>query len=351
VPEALTTEGFIVSLRAGRATRVDATDPGEFLTPLAGAELAWINVEVGDLARDGGAVATTLGFSAGLVELLLRDNATSAYEDRDVELGLVTPMIRVQEMDVVSEPLVVLLRGNLVLTLYRRGKATRFQKFGRYAETVMRKIAPDSHPRDKLTLLVMRILDENNERNFDGIRPIEDAGEKLSGQLAQMEFDRVALAQDIYRLKRALINYLDALWDSIDTIYALQHGDAELISDDETLLHRIEVLGEDVQRHIQLSEHMSEVLSSGLEVTQSIYNNQLQALNNRLAYIVTWLTVLGTAVLVPNTLATVLGAAPPELRIESPGLYAAVMVGSTGLATMAAYYWTRRAARLPKRMD
>jgi magnesium transporter len=93
------------------------------------------------------------------------------------------------------------------------------------------------------------------------------------------------------------------------------------------------------------------VLSSGLEVTQSIYNNQLQALNNRLAYIVTWLTVLGTAVLVPNTLATVLAGAPPGLRIESPGLYASVMVGSTVLATMAAYYWTRRAARLPERMD
>jgi len=92
-------------------------------------------------------------------------------------------------------------------------------------------------------------------------------------------------------------------------------------------------------------------LSSGLEVTQAIYNNQLQALNNRLAYIVTWLTVLGTAVLVPNTLATVLSAAPPGLRIESPGLYAAVMVGSTAAATMAAYYWTRRAARLPKKMD
>ncbi len=348
VPEAA--EGFIVALRGGRATRIDARDPGEFLTPLAGAELAWINVEVEDLARDAVAVATTLGFSQGLAELLLRE-ASSGYEDRDAELGLVTPMIRVQGMEVVSEPLLVLLRGNLVLTLYRKGKATRFQKFGRYAETVMRKIPADREPRDKLTILVTRLLDENNERNFDGIRPIEDAGEKLSGQLATENIDRVALAQDIYRLKRALISYLDALWESIDTIYALQHGDAELISDDETMLRRIALLGDDVQRHIQLSEHMSEVLSSGLEVTQSIYNNQLQALNNRLAYIVTWLTVLGTAVLVPNTLATVLSAAPPALRIESPAAYAAVMVGSTAAATLAAYYWTRRAARLPRRLD
>jgi magnesium transporter len=52
---------------------------------------------------------------------------------------------------------------------------------------------------------------------------------------------------------------------------------------------------------------MSEVLASGLEVLQTIYNNQLQMLNNRLAFVATWLAVLGTAVLVPNTLATVFG--------------------------------------------
>jgi magnesium transporter len=350
VPEAAPAEGFIVALRGARAIRVDATDPGEFLTPLAGADLAWVNVEVEDLAREGTQTATALGFQPDLVETLLRQ-AGSAYDDRETEMGVMTPMIRVAELEVISEPLLILLRGNLVLTLYRRGKATRFRKFGRYAETAMRKIAPELPPKDKLTILVTRILDENNERNFDGIRPIEDAGEKLSGQFTRLEVDRVALAQDIYRLKRALVNYLDALWDSIDTIYSLQHGDAELVSDDETFLRRIAILGEDVQRHIQLSEHMSEVLSSGLEVTQSIYNNQLQALNNRLAYIVTWLTVLGTAVLVPNTLATVLSAAPPALRIESPALYLAVMVGSTALATMGAYVWTRKAARLPRKMD
>ena len=59
---------------------------------------------------------------------------------------------------------------------------------------------------------------------------------------------------------------------------------AKLVADGLPDVH-VALLGEDVQRHIQLSEHMSEVLSSGLEVTQSIYNNQLQAINNRFAYI------------------------------------------------------------------
>lgn len=37
---------------------------------------------------------------------------------------------------------------------------------------------------------------------------------------------------------------------------------------------------------------------------QSIYNNQLQSLNNRFALVTAYLTVLGTAFLVPNTIAT-----------------------------------------------
>jgi magnesium transporter len=35
---------------------------------------------------------------------------------------------------------------------------------------------------------------------------------------------------------------------------------------------------------------------------QSIYNNQLQSLNNRFALMTAYLTVLGTAFLVPNTI-------------------------------------------------
>jgi len=52
---------------------------------------------------------------------------------------------------------------------------------------------------------------------------------------------------------------------------------------------------------------MSNVLSSGLEVRQSIYNNQLQNLNNRYALVTAYLTVLGTGFLVPNTIATIMG--------------------------------------------
>ena len=343
-------EGFMVSVCRGKATRLEAHRVHDLVRELHAADVAWLNFEVDDLERDAQRIASVLGFSGGLIETLYRSEF-SEYEDRDTELGLLAPIIRVEELDVHVERLLVLVRDNFVLTIYQRGKATRFRKFARYAETAMRKIPADLTLPDKLTILLTRLLDENNSRNFDGIRNIEDQGEVIAGALVREDLDRKAMAPRIYQMKRALIFYLDALWASLDVIQSLRHGDAELISDDETLLSRVALLGDDVQRHIQLSEHMSEVLSGGLEVMQSIYNNQLQALNNRMSFVITWLTVLGTAVLVPNTLATVLSAAPPSLQIQHPLLYLLVMVGSTVASTAAAWIWVRRASLLPQNLD
>jgi len=91
-------------------------------------------------------------------------------------------------------------------------------------------------------------------------------------------------------------------------VNSLRYGDAEVITDDEKIIAKITMLASDINQQIGLSEHMSEVLASGLEVLQTIYNNQLQMLNNRLAWLATWMAVIGTAVLVPNTLATIYGS-------------------------------------------
>ncbi|HET6405120.1 MAG TPA: CorA family divalent cation transporter [Candidatus Thermoplasmatota archaeon] len=340
-------EGFMVSVAKGKPTRLDSPRVHDMVRGLHEADVAWLNFEVDNLEADAQRIASILGFSGTLIESLVRTEL-SEYEDRDTELGLLLPMIRIENLEVTVQPLLVLVRDNFVLTMYKRGKVTRFRKFARYAETAMRKIPQDYTTPDKLTILLTRLLDENNTRNFDGIRRIEDQGEKIAGDLIREDIDRRSMAPRIYHMKRALVQYLDALWASLDVIQSLRHGDAELISDEESLLARVALLGDDVQRHIQLSEHMSEVLSGGLEVMQSIYNNQLQALNNRMSFVITWLTVLGTAVLVPNTLATVLSAAPPELQIQDPTAFLALMIVSTGLSTFAAWFWVRRRAPIPR---
>ena len=102
-------------------------------------------------------------------------------------------------------------------------------------------------------------------------------------------------------------------------VNSLRYGDADTITDNQKVLNKIGLLADDLNRQISLSEHMSEVLASGLEVLQSLYNNQLQILNNRMSLTMTWLTILGTAVLVPNTLATIFGFAL-NVDLQHPGL-------------------------------
>jgi hypothetical protein len=151
-------------------------------------------------------------------------------------------------------------------------------------------------------------------------------------------------------MKHALITYLDALWETNDVLHALRYGDAELITDDPKLLYRLTLLAEDVNRQIGLAEHLSEVLASGLEVLQSIYNNQLQIMNNRMALIMTYLTVLGTAVLVPNTLATIMGSSAFNLQSNDIGWY--VTAGGFDLCyTILAYWWVKNREELPKWSD
>jgi len=81
------------------------------------------------------------------------------------------------------------------------------------------------------------------------------------------------------------------------------------------------------------------VLSSGLEVMQSIYNNQLQNLNNRFALVTAYLTVLGTAFLVPNTIATIAGSGIMEGTMAAQWWYIPLLIVSTVVATLASFLW------------
>jgi magnesium transporter len=165
------------------------------------------------------------------------------------------------------------------------------------------------------------------------------------------ETPRNLLGPQIYGMKHALITYLNALWETVDVIHDVRYGDAELLTNDPKLLERVGLLAEDVNRQIGLAEHLSEVLASGLEVLQSIYNNQLQVLNNRMALIMTYLTVLGTAVLVPNTLATIFSNSAFAMVPTDLFWYVPLLVISTLLATWFTFWWVKRRGWIPKKMD
>jgi magnesium transporter len=342
---------FCVALpkSGGRPLKLTGENPHEFIQFLKESSIAWLNFPVSDIKKDAEIISMSLGFSSSLVPTLL-SNYLSAYEDRDTEMGLMLPAVMVKKLDVLISPILILIRKDLILTIHDE-KVNRLVRFSRYADAFMRKIKPTLIEQDKLSIILTRIIDENNSKNFDHLREIESYGDELSQILMDPMTPRGIIGPEIHKMKHALINYLDTLWATLDVVNSLRHGDAELITDSPKLLARLGILSDDVNRHIALSEHMSEVLASGLEVLQSIYNNQLQVLNNRLALVMTWLTILGTAVLVPNTLATVFSNPAFNMGPEDKTWYSLLLVFSTIFATWAAYWWIKKKGLMPFKVD
>jgi magnesium transporter len=319
----------------------------DFLGYSQSSTLTWLNFTVKDIEKEGIEIATTFGFSESLVPVLLKGYFAN-FEDRDVELGILLPAVRVKKVDFSSFPLLVLVKKNLILTIHTED-VTRLVNFSRYAETFVRKLPESKLPEDKVTMMLCRIIDENNNRNFEQLREIEDLADCLSESLIDPKAERNLLGKSIYEMKHALIMYLNSLWRTLDVLNNLRYGDADVITDNPKVLAKVNLLVVDVTQQISLSEHMSEVLASGLEVLQSIYNNQLQAINNRMALAMTWLTILGTAVLVPNTLATIGGMIPMDGPLLN-GFLMLIVLSTIG-STLLAWWWTKDKLNLPTRAD
>ena len=64
-----------------------------------------------------------------------------------------------------------------------------------------------------------------------------------------------------------------------------------------------------------------------------------------------FLTIIGTAVLVPNTLATIFSSTIFDLGPEDRGWYVAMLVLSTAISTIAAYWWVKKKGWLPRKFD
>jgi magnesium transporter len=261
------------------------------------------------------------------------------------------PSIQIRGNDVKAYPLYMLVRKKVVFTIHVSLVDKRFIRLRRYSDTILKKVPLDGLPEDNLTMLINRIIDTNNDSNFRHLRVIEEHGDDLNQDLMAPETDRTLLGPKIYEMKHALITYMNALWESVDVLHTLRYGDAELITNDEKLLNLTSVMTDEVKGQIGLAEHMSEVLASGLEVMQTIYNNQLQHLNNRLALVMTYLTIVGTAVLVPNTIATMLGDGVFNITPADMWWYIILMAAATSIATVGVWYWLKKMGWLPKKQD
>ncbi len=338
--------GICVALpQGGKPIKLVGDSPSDFLPLLQNSTFAWINFSLTDLEKDGTDVSAKLGFSDSLVPALL-GNYHANYEDRDIELGIKVPAVKIIGLEVISYDLIILVRRNLILSMHSE-KVTRVVQLSRYADTYMRKFPETMTMDDKLTNMLIRILDENNNRNFEQLREIEEQADSLSKKLSDPTTPREMLGTQIYGMKHSLISYLNALWRTLDVLNSLRHGDADTISDNNKVLVKIGLLADDVNRQISTAEHTSDVLASGLEVLQSLYNNQLQTLNNRMTLAVAWLTILGTALLVPNTIATFYGSIQ-GLDDKNLIWYTTITIVATINATMLAFWWVQKKVIMPK---
>jgi len=347
--------------RSGKTFKREAETSATLLEKIDQSMVTWVDYITDNPMKDLPAVAAQMGFSESFISNLSSCEQLN-YEDFDNEMWMSLPSIQIRGTDVKAHPLLILIKKNMVFTLHMRLVDKRFMRLRRYSEAILRKIPPDADPEDKLTLLLSRIIDANNDSNFRHLRVIEEFGDELNRDLMDQETDKSQLGPKIYVMKHALIIYMNALWESVDVLQAIRYGDAELLTDDQKLVNLFTAMVEQVKSQIGLSEHMSEVLASGIEATQSIYNNQLTTannrltisnnqltvLNNRFAKLAAYLTIVGTALLIPNTIATILGNSVWVYGPDNLLLYLVLMIGATLVGSAFMWYWISKKGLLPK---
>ncbi len=349
---------------SGKPFKQEAESPTAFLEIVNRSMVAWVDYITDDPIKDLPTVAAQMGFSEPFISNLSSCDQLN-YQDFDNEMWMSFPSIQIRGTEVKPYPLLVLIRKNVVFTVHMRLVDKRFIRLRRYSETILKKIPIDNRPEDKLTILLSRIVDANNDSNFRHLRVIEEFGDELNRDLMDQQTDKSQLGPKIYEMKHALIIYMNALWESVDVLQAIRYGDAELLTDDQKVVNLFSMMVEQVKSQIGLSEHMSEVLASGIEATQAIYNNQLTTannqltisnnqltvLNNRFAKLAAYLTIIGTALLIPNTIATILGNSVWVYGPESLLLYLILMIGATVIVSIFMWFWISKKGLLPEDRD
>ncbi len=397
----------------GRSTQNKRSSNIEEFAPLVeDASIAWIDAKVNDFEKETIETGIKTGFSELLVKQLMTRlgdglRFKGGYEDYDTEMGVLLPAISVKGFDITIHPVLMLLKKNLVVTV-RSAKTHVYRNLHRYAETFLKRLPQNLNQVDWLTLVLIRLIDENNERNFEQLQEIDKCSEDLTKDLKDEGIVRSTIGDEIYQMKLTLARYLSCLWGTSDTLNSLRYGDADLMSDDVQVLDKISLLIREVRDQLSLAENLSEVLASGLECLQSIHNNQLQdrnnllqdrnnvlqeknnklaslnnklqdknnllqeknnklqeysnrltllnnrltMLNNRITLLAGFLAILSAGFIVPNTIATVMSQTnifnfgPTDM-----GWYLALIFASTIVATVSVWLWVKKKGLLPKAIE
>jgi hypothetical protein len=153
--------------------------PAEFIDTVKQAHIAWVDFTAQDFNIEAPGIAAQMGFSEQLYMPLVNEPHND-YEDFEIEMGVKLPSIQVTNLNVLAYPLLVLIKNNYILTIHPKSIDKRFTKLRRYSDTVLKKIPATLSSEDRRTMLLMRIIDENNDRNAEHLRQVEERGDRLN---------------------------------------------------------------------------------------------------------------------------------------------------------------------------
>lgn len=321
----------IAGLQEGAPFKKPSCDLNEAAQAISVSNLTWIECVVDNIIEETPKILEKLGVVMDSSQLL--SGYVSNYEDRESTLGLMIPFVVPGNNKTETAPLLIFVKKDLIVTIHDDygGKITRLYS---YAPTLLRKLPkePDSWA-DRQTLLLARIIDEISEANFSILRLIVERVEQFEIDLAGSRQVTRDISLELSNMKTSLLTFLNAIWATYDTVHNLKYGDADMISDNESILAKFEVILGRLDRQIQMSENVMQMVATGVNVIQT-------EVTNKVTILIIWWTVAGTAELVPNTIATVFGLYPAHETQFWP--IVSTILASAGLATAVAYFFVRR---------
>lgn len=321
----------IAGLQEGMPFKKPSVDISELAEITSSGNLTWIECVVDNIIEETPKILDKLGINMDASVLL--SGYVSNYEDRADMLGLMIPFVVPGNNTTLTAPILIFMKKDLIVTIHDDygGKITRLYN---YAPTVLRKLPKEADSwADRQTILLARIIDEICEANFSILRLIVERAEQFEIDIAGSRQVTRDISLELSNMKTSLLTYLNAIWATYDTVHNLKHGDADMVSDDEVILAKFEVILGRLDRQIQMSENVMQMVATGVNVVQT-------EVTNKVTILIIWWTVAGTAELVPNTIATVFGLYPNHEAAFYP--IVATVVGSAALATAVAYFYVRK---------
>jgi len=335
VPAMLKTVSIAGIEEQGVPFKRESTSLDEATRHVSIGHLTWIECVVDDIVTETPKILEKL--SIGMDSSTLLSGYLTEYEDAGDTLGIMVPFIFTGENRTQTSPCLIFMKKDLILTIHDDygGKITKLYN---YSNSLMRKLpqTPESWA-ERQTMLLFRLLDEVSETNFSALRTIVERAEQIEIDLAGSRQIHRDLSTELSNMKRSLLSFLNAVWATHDTVRNLKYGDPDMLTDDDDILEKFEVILATLDRQIQMAENVMEVISTGITVIQTESTNQLTKL-------IVWLTVAATAVLVPNTLATIFGI--PGLEFSWVWVVP-VLIIATALSSIITFRWTKQYRILP----